>query len=391
MKRILHLTKFLPSFAGGIERATSGLADAGTSTGAVVTIVGAQMVPADSLPKDWLALPIAFRVGPVPVVLGYFRLARLFDQSDLIHVHLPNPVAEVALLAYLLRRCGKQKAQIVPVWHAPMARWPRIGALWSKTIHRLLYRFSHTVLVASPQLARMGKKIHATTAFHVLPFVIPSTEKAPKFSNLLDTDSFHVAAVGRLVPYKGFNRLLEALSRLEGNWRLTLVGSGPQSGPLKSLAARLGIADRVVWRQDADDAEKDRILADCQLFVLPSQTQAECFGLVVGEAFAHGRPVVTTDLSTGLAFLAREGKCGATIPVGSTEALTAALAELRDDGFSRLRAGRANYAFWKRELSPHVFEARYRSFLDFLAHARLAEGMVPSRLKKLATQSNVSV
>lgn len=233
MKRILHLTKFLPSFAGGIERATAGVAEAGRAAGAEVTIVGAGSVKGGPTPKHWLALPIAFRVGPVPIVPGYFRLGRLFDESDLIHVHLPNPVAEIALLSYLLKRAlfprGRAKrTSLVPIWHAPMVRWPRLGVLWSMTVHRLLYGASRAVMVASPQLAILGKKIHPSTDFHVLPFGIPSAEKVPQYTNLLREDSFHVVAVGRLVAYKGFNRLLEALSRLGGNWRLTIVGNGPQ-------------------------------------------------------------------------------------------------------------------------------------------------------------------
>jgi glycosyltransferase involved in cell wall biosynthesis len=371
--RIVHLTKYLPSFAGGIERATAGLAEAGGASGAEVTIVGAAHGELSKVPRGWLALPILFHAGPAPVVPGYFGLAKLLDESDVVHLHLPNPVAELAVLSYLVRRPRNCRPRLIPVWHAPIVRWPRLGALWSALVHRVLFRASQAVLVASPQLAELGKKAHPGVDFQVLPFGVPAAQREPEFTSLAQSDLFHIVAVGRLVRYKGFDRLLEALSKLSGGWRLTLVGDGPQKEALHLLAERLGIAEKICWREDADDEEKNRLLSSCQLFVLPSQTQAECFGLVVAEAFAHGRPVLTTDLSTGLAFLARRGECGASIPVGSTEALTQALARLRDDAMARVRAGRANYEFWKRELAPPVFLNRYQTFL-----AAVAEGARPS-------------
>lgn len=363
MMRILHLTKYLPSFNGGIERATQTMADAGRAAGSAVTIIGAGDPRAAEGHPDWVALPIAFHVGPVPVVPDYFRLAKHLDQCDLVHIHLPNPVAELALLWYVKTTSRPVPLEIVPIWHAPIIRWPRLGRIWNLTIQRWLFRASRLVLVASPQLAQMGSASCPRTPFREIPFGIPSSLEEPKFSELLNADPFHIVTIGRLVGYKGFDRLIEALARLPGSWRLTIVGAGPERDALHRLAIHLGVWGRINWVENATEEEKNRLLAECQLFVLPSQTNAECFGLVVGEAFAHGKPVVTTDLPTGLAFLSRSGECGAVLPVGSTGALTRAIQQLRSDAMGRIRAGRGNYAFWQKELSPSVFHERYRLFL----------------------------
>ena len=64
----------------------------------------------------------------------------------------------------------------------------------------------------------------------------------------LEPGAFVVAALGRFVPVKGFDLLVEALPAVVaevGSARLLLVGDGPERGPLEARAARLGVAGRV--------------------------------------------------------------------------------------------------------------------------------------------------
>lgn len=101
--------------------------------------------------------------------------------------------------------------------------------------------------------------------------------------------------LGRLHPVKGLPRLLAAWHRAAPQgWRLVLAGPDEQGhrGELEQEVARLGLGASVSFAGAVTGAAKDRLFAESQLFVLPSHS--ESFGMSVGEALAHGLPVVTT-------------------------------------------------------------------------------------------------
>lgn len=96
---------------------------------------------------------------------------------------------------------------------------------------------------------------------------------------------------GRLVPEKGGHRLLSAIARLTGQWRLRIVGSGPERLRLERLAHRLGVTGRVEFAGWADRREMARHYEQATVVVVPS-LWPEPFGIVGIEAMAHARPVV---------------------------------------------------------------------------------------------------
>lgn len=110
-------------------------------------------------------------------------------------------------------------------------------------------------------------------------------------------------ALGRLVHKKGFDLLLEAfkgyLDTCPVPARLVLGGDGPLDGQLRRLAAQLGIAHLVDFRGWVDDVASCLDAGD--IFVLPSRD--EPFGIVLLEAMARGKAIVTTDVSGPRDFL----------------------------------------------------------------------------------------
>lgn len=368
--RIVHLTKYMPEFPGGIERATHTMAMAGKACGAKVRIIGATPRPEERIvtgdPVDCTALPIVAKIGSVPLVPGFFQLKTQLDEADVVHIHLPNPTAELGLLWYLKNRPANGP-KIVPVVHAPMVRWRKLAVLWERWIHGRLLHLSDGVIFPSPQLADIlvgYRKAVSPKPIHILPFGIPvpegtmGQELRPRTAGPV-----RLLAIGRLVPYKGFDVLLEAVSQIKLDWALTIAGQGPEHEALKAQIDRLGITNRVQLIERIPEAEKHSLLSRCDIFVMPSQTVAESFGLVAGEAFAHGKPVITTDLKTGVAFLARSGACGAVVPVRSPGRLADAIEALIVDEKRRRKTGQANLEFWQRELAPDTFSRRYAEIL----------------------------
>lgn len=142
-----------------------------------------------------------------------------------------------------------------------------------------------------------------------------------------------VIAVGRLVEQKGFRHLIEAAAALERDEpieRLTIVGGGPLHDELATLAAELGIADRVEMPGPlpAEEARGRIELAD--LFVMPSVVAADgnrdAVPVVVLEAMALELPVLASD-EVGLSEVVGADR-GRLVPPGDSAALAAAIAEL---------------------------------------------------------------
>ncbi|HLL87905.1 MAG TPA: glycosyltransferase family 4 protein, partial [Tepidisphaeraceae bacterium] len=98
---------------------------------------------------------------------------------------------------------------------------------------------------------------------------------------------------GRLVPYKGTDLAIRAVAAAKLPVTLDIIGKGPQFEPLKQLAQRLNVADRVNFVGWVPHDQMATTLQQYRAFVFP--TLAEANGIVIQEAMALGVPVVTLD------------------------------------------------------------------------------------------------
>ena len=114
-----------------------------------------------------------------------------------------------------------------------------------------------------------------------------------------------VLAVGRLVSYKGFNVLVEALARIDAS--AIIVGADLEAGRLRRLIASYGIADRMSLTGSVSRERLRVLLHAARVFAFPSVTTAETFGIAQIEAMAAGLPIVNTALTSGVPTVARHG------------------------------------------------------------------------------------
>jgi glycosyltransferase involved in cell wall biosynthesis len=107
-----------------------------------------------------------------------------------------------------------------------------------------------------------------------------------------------IGCVGRLVPEKGIDTLLQALAEIRSSrWHLAVVGDGPDRERLERLASTLRLAARVRWLGALPLEELSRLWPELDVLVLPSRalpTWAEPSAHVVAEAMAHEVAVVGT-------------------------------------------------------------------------------------------------
>jgi glycosyltransferase involved in cell wall biosynthesis len=175
-----------------------------------------------------------------------------------------------------------------------------------------------------------------------------------------------------LVQRKGFDVLLKALARLEppaNDFKLELAGDGPEREVLRSLAADLGLADRVEFLGEVDDVPSH--FAQAQLLVHPSFSEG--LSNTILEAMAEGLPVIATSVGATAEYI-EPGRTGALVPPGNVEALASALTELLRAPEARGRMGVAALESVRSRCSMDVvtaqYEAVYNELLDGLASAR---------------------
>jgi len=181
-------------------------------------------------------------------------------------------------------------------------------------------------------------------------------------------DTVHIAYAGRLVPEKGLDLLLEALSGLEGSWRATIQGNGPEEARLRTLAERYNLTARVAFRPPVPSVDMPAFYQALDVLVLPSRTQenwTEQFGRVLVEAMACSVAVVGSATGEIPHVI---GDAGIVFPENDVEALRAALARLIHDPAWRQDLGaRGRARVLAQYTQQHVAQQTIQVYQEMLA------------------------
>jgi glycosyltransferase involved in cell wall biosynthesis len=197
-----------------------------------------------------------------------------------------------------------------------------------RLVDRLAGRLSHRQIAISRGLAEYLGRVEGFDpgSFAVVHYGIAAGAEPPPYAG----DEPRLLAVGRLIPIKGFDVLLEAfaLARAElPELGLELAGDGPLRGELEAAAPRgVTLLGRVSPVQDA--------LERAAAVVVPSR--GEGFGMVALEAMERGRPVIASAVG-GLGELVVDGVTGALVPPDDPVRLARAIVDVAGD-LERARA-----------------------------------------------------
>jgi rhamnosyl/mannosyltransferase len=139
--------------------------------------------------------------------------------------------------------------------------------------------------------------------------------------------------------------------------RLVIIGEGPLRAELEREAANNGTSGRVIFLGEIDGNLASYYHA-CDIFALPSCERSEAFGLVQLEAMACGRPVVNTQIDSGVTYASLDGVTGLTVQPKNSEAMATALNRLLDNPELRMEMGRAARARVVNEFGIRQMAAR---------------------------------
>ena len=130
-------------------------------------------------------------------------------------------------------------------------------------------------------------------------------------------DSYKILSIGRLEKYKNFDVLIKAMSMLDRNFKLTIIGDGPERGNLLNLISQLGLGDRISLRSNLERKDLLEEYASSNFFVLLSYHEA--FSIVVAEALYLGLNVVVAKTSALSEFVEDGYAHGINLPLTSVK------------------------------------------------------------------------
>lgn len=210
-------------------------------------------------------------------------------------------------------------------------------------------RFDGVIAVARPQIDRIREGGVSESRIHLIPnawSASPGKNREEARQALgIGEDAFHIGWVGRLSVEKGADVFLRSIALLgDLPFLASIIGDGPEAPALRSLAAELGISDRVRWHGSLPQAGE--YFPGFDALALTSRTEGT--PMVLFEAMASGTPIVATQVG-GVPDVITPDE-GLLTPSGDSSAIAAALRAVHD---APVEAGnRANAA-------AHRLEDRY--------------------------------
>ena len=340
--RILHLGKYYAPDRGGIETVVETLCRGERPAADTQALV---LNKANRTIEETLHDVPVRRVASI-ATLGSVSVAPMLPlwlsraDADLIVLHEPNPMA---LLAYAIAR---PRVPLVIWFHCEVIRPKLQYKLFYEPLLEFALRRAIRIVVASPPIVNLPALARYQHKCTVIPFGLEraryrlSGATATRVqANRANVKSPIVLFVGRLVPYKGIDVLLDAVKGLDAT--TVIVGDGPCRVSLMAKAVDSGLGDRVRFMGDISDAELLAWYHSCDVFVLPSVTRQEAFGMVQLEAMLCGHPVISTELQTGTSWVNQHERTGIVVKPNNVTELRGALERLCGDRELRDRLGDA--------------------------------------------------
>jgi glycosyltransferase involved in cell wall biosynthesis len=346
--------------AGGSEHVVTMLANAFADRMCNVTLAtfaAAGAVPFYVLDRRVTFKPIGMppaggkRSRPLDVLRRVWRLRKAFKEikPDLVISFLPR--------TNIVTLLSRPHCPII-ISERNNAQEQAIGRIW-QMMRRLLYpRASALVTMTAGAMKQFEEFKPPVTR------VIPNHAAACRSGRKADGTS--LVAVGRLVPQKGFDLLLEAFAKVapaHPEWTLTIWGEGEERSALEQQRDSFGLRARV--RLPGVTTIQGQWTEDADVFVLSSRFEG--WGLVVGEALAAGIPTVAFNCDFGPAEMITHDETGILVPSGNVDALANELDRVIRNPALRRRLATAGQESMRR-FAPEVIVNLWVDLVEQFVH-----------------------
>ena len=331
--KVLQLGKFYPPDIGGVETTiyniTEGLNKSGIKCDVLCAnskneykeeaINGYKIYRVRSFRK-------IFSTAIAPQMIS--KLKEIVEEYDIIHIHHPDPMANLALFLV-----NPQRQKIVVHYHSDIIKQRILQQIYKPLLYWMLKK-ADVIIATSPPYAE-GSQILRKFSNKVR--IVPIGVERPRY-NEIEVKSIKekfknkkiVFSLGRMVYYKGFEYLIESAKYLGNDYVIIIGGDGPFREKLSQKAKKF--PGKVYLLGKLDNNEVGNFFKACDVFCLPSIERSEAFGVVLLEAMSLGKPVVATNIPySGVSWVNQHGVTGFNIEPKNSKDIADALRKICED------------------------------------------------------------
>ena len=342
--KVLQVNKLYYPVTGGIERVVQQIAEGLNDKTDMKVLVCRRKgkTVTEQVNGVWVRRSASLGVlASLPISFSFlWQLRTLSKDRDIIQFHMPFPLGDLACLL------SGYQGIVIAWWHSDIVRQKKMMKLYSPLMEAFLKR-ADVIIVAT--------KGHIDGSAYLKPYrdkcvIIPFGVEKELFlestkwledrkAEERENNKTQFLFVGRFVYYKGCRVLLEAFKDVK-NAKLVMVGNGPMQEELEQLVKKYGLEGKVEFPGNVSEADLREQYKLCDVFVLPSIVRSEAFGLVQIEAMSYGKPVINTNLPSGVPYVSPHMETGLTVEPGNVKELTEAMNWMVEHREERLDMGK---------------------------------------------------
>ena len=304
--RVLHISKYYPPFAGGIENFVADLHESLCKNGIQSYVLAHQHCSTrqstENISDTIYFVPVEGTFLFTPLSLLFPKILKKCIQEiqpDVIHIHMPN----LSAFWLLFSRIARNIPWIIH-WHSDVVaskidkRLSLAYPLYKPFEYQLL-KHAQSIIATSNQYLMTSQTL---SLFRDKCQVVPLGVSQFRFNQLTgtscqlwDNNKRKILAIGRLTYYKGYDILIKTAQYLP-DCQFIIVGEGEMRACLEQMISQLDVSNNVHLVGFIEKSQLEKLLSTCDCLCLPSLERTEAFGLVLLEAMLFSKPVVASDL-----------------------------------------------------------------------------------------------
>lgn len=316
--KIIQLTPYFYPHLGGVESHVLELSKHLIKRGHEVEVVTTKLE--DTNKKDVVEGVPVTRVEPLTItfstpIVPKVRKVLMDMDYDILHGHSPPPLMPF----FGVRTADKKDVPFVLTYHCdleiPNIFGPLIVQLYERTFGTYTVSKSDKTITTTSTYGATSRAVWYTDT-EIIPNAVDTNRFNPdndgdwvREKHGIKEDDNVIMYVGRLVFHKGLEYLVESAKYLDRNVKYLIVGTGDFRPELEKIVERENLEDKVIFPGRVPNKDLPDYYAATDVFVLPSVSRLEAFGIVALEAMASEVPVVVSDIP-GVREVITEGRNG---------------------------------------------------------------------------------
>jgi len=259
-----------------------------------------------------------FVFGQLPVSILYlFHYLLIVNKFDIVHIHEPFPVGS------LLGSITKTKTLFI-TFHSDIVK--QTGLLKNISIF-FLKKSLHNAKLITTTSKRLLQSSIVLSKFKLKTKIIPLSSSSN--SSITYSPDSYFLFIGRLSYYKGIEVLLMAIEKAKKlNRDIVIIGKGEKEIENMIYSYVEKYNNVIFYNEFLSEEKKQDYIKNCYCFLFPSVYNSEAFGITQIEALSYGKPIINTNLDTGVPWVSVHELTGYTAEPNNIQSLLESIVKM---------------------------------------------------------------